>query len=342
MKTKLLVMSLFFLVPVLGACSASEEDSTGTGANDETSTAPASTEAADSGTTEGQAEVIESFALPGNNVFPEGVAYDPASGDFFVGNSEDGTIYRSNVREGPEEAEVFLEGRTDGRSVVFGMKVDEQGRLFAAGGSTGRTFVYDTASGDLVKAFDTAPDGRTLMNDVTATRDAAYFTDSFRPTLFRVPLTDENVGEIEPWLDLTGTPIEYGEGNNLDGIAATPDGRYLIVAQPTTRTLYRIDTRTEQVTQIDLGGGDISAVNGIWLDGGTLYVASDETDEIYLVELSEDFASATVGEPFTNPTLEFPTTIAKHDERLLVVNHQVEGEPVELPYTVSNIPVPEQ
>lgn len=338
---KLLTMPIFFLLFVLAACSGSEGNSAGIDANSETTANSAITEASEPETTGERAETTESFALPGRNIFPEGVAYDAASGDFYVSNSEDGTIYRSNVTEGPEEAEVFLEGRTDGRSIVFGMKVDEQGRLFAAGGSTGRAFVYDTATGDLIKAFDTNPNGQTLMNDVTVTQDAAYFTDSFRPTLFRVSLTDENVGEIEPWLDLSGTPIEYGEGNNLDGIAATPDGRYLIVAQPTTRNLYRIDTNTEQVTQIDLGGEDISAVNGIWLEDQNLYAASDETDEIFPVELSEDFTSGTVGEPFTDPSLEFPTTIAKHDEGLLVVNHQVEGEPVELPYTVSNISVPE-
>ncbi len=341
MKKKLFTIPLFFLLIVLGACGG-PESSDGTDTENETSANPAGTEAAEPENTGEQAETIESFALPGTNIFPEGVAYDSASGDFYVSNSEDGTIYRSNVNEGTEEAEVFLEGRTDGRSVVFGMKVDEQGRLFAAGGSTGRAFVYDTASGNLIEAFDTNPNGQTLMNDVTVTQDAAYFTDSFRPTLFRVPLTDEDVGEIEPWLDLSGSPIEYGEGNDLDGIAATPDGRYLIAAQPSSRTLYRIDTRPEQVTQIDLNGGDISAVNGIWLDGQTLYLASDETDEILPVELSEDFTSATVGEPFTDPSLEFPTTLAMHDRQLLVVNHQVEGEPVELPYTVSNIPVPEQ
>ncbi len=283
------------------------------------------------------------FELPGDQAFPEGVAYDPSSEDFFVGSSESGTIYRSNVGEAPQETEVFLEGRTDGRNVVYGMKVDEQGRLFVAGGGTGRAFVYDTGSGALIKALDTAPNGETLINDVTVTQDAAYFTDSFRPTLFRVPLTPDGVGEIEPWLDLEGTPIEYESGkNNLDGIAASPDGRYLIAAQPTTRGLYRIDTRTEQVTSIDLGRESLSAVNGIWLDGRTLYASSDETDEILPVELSEDFASGTIGEPFTDPSIEWPTTIAKHDDRLLVVNHQVEGEPLELPFTVSTIQIPEQ
>jgi hypothetical protein len=49
-----------------------------------------------------------------------------------------------------------------------------------------------------------------------------------------------------------------------------------------------------------------------------------------------------VGESFTDPSLAYPTTIAKYDERLLVVNSQFderEGEP-ELPFTVSDIEIP--
>jgi Cu-Zn family superoxide dismutase len=343
MKIETLIVLVLIFLPVLGACGGTLQDSSEENPGNDSSgesvpTNPSNTEPAGE-----QGTVTESFALPDRRAFPEGVAYDPASGDFFVGNSENGAIYRSNAEEGPKEAEVFLEGRTDGRSVVYGMKVDEQGRLFVAGGGTGRAFVYDARSGELIKALDTASNGETLINDVTVTQDAAYFTDSFRPTLFRIPLTADGVGDIEPWLDLADTPIEYEDGeNNLDGIAASPDGRYLIAAQPTTRGLYRIDTRTEQVTSIDLGRESLSAVNGIWLDGRTLYASSDETDEILPVELSEDFASGTIGEPFTDPSIEWPTTIAKYDDRLLVVNHQVEGEPLELPFTVSDIQIPEQ
>ena len=66
MKTKLLMTSLLFLIPALGGYGASEEGSAETGTSDETSTAPAPNEATDPGT-------IESFALPGRNIFPEGV-----------------------------------------------------------------------------------------------------------------------------------------------------------------------------------------------------------------------------------------------------------------------------
>ena len=52
------------------------------------------------------------FALPDGGGFPEGVAYDEATGDFYVGSTVDGTIYRGNVRTGT--VEVFLPGQEQG------------------------------------------------------------------------------------------------------------------------------------------------------------------------------------------------------------------------------------
>lgn len=128
------------------------------------------------------------FTLPGDAVYPEGIAYDAATGDLYVGSTRTGTVYRGDADE-PGELEVFLRGGQDGRTSVTGMKVDGYGRLFVAGRSTGRIFVYDTASGRLIRALAAPPAPRTLLNDVAVTDEAAYVTDSFRPQLFRVSLT---------------------------------------------------------------------------------------------------------------------------------------------------------
>lgn len=287
------------------------------------------------------------FALPGGRVFPEGVACDPASGNFFVGSTEDGTVFRGNVRSGAAGAEVFLPPGADGRDAVTGLKVDERGRLFVAGRRTGRAFVYDATSGRLIKALRTPPSERTLINDVAVTDDAAYFTDSFRPTLFRVPLTANGVGEMEPWLDLTGTPIAYGTGFNLNGIAATPDGRFLLAVHYDAGDLYRIDTRTREVTRVDLGSrnGTLTTGDGILLDDQALYVVRGGPGEIVPVNLSADLTRGEVGEAFSHPSFRAPTTIAAcGDGRLLVVNSQLNmeggGGLPELPFTVSSIPIP--
>jgi sugar lactone lactonase YvrE len=281
--------------------------------------------------------------LPGEQVFPEGVAYRSDTGDFYVGSTTDGTVFQGSVEGSPKEADVFLEPESDGRTTAIGMEVDEEGRLFIAGGETGRIFVYDTESADLVRRLDTPDTEATFLNDVAVTPDGrAYVTDSMRPVLFRVTSTGDGAGEAEPWLNFEGTPAEYEEGFNFNGIDATEDGQYLVAVQSNTGELFRIDTESKEVVEIDLGGETLTNGDGLLLDGRTVYVVRNEQELIVPVELSGEYIKGEVGEPFTDPSFAFPTTIAKTDGRLLVVNSQFdkqEGEP-ELPFTVSSVEVP--
>jgi sugar lactone lactonase YvrE len=285
----------------------------------------------------------ERYVLPGEQVFPEGVAYQSDTGDFYVGSTTDGTVFRGNVEGGPKEAEVFLEPESDGRTTAIGMEVGEDGRLFIAGGDTGRIFVYDTESTDQIRRLDTSDAGATFLNDVAVTPDGdAYVTDSLRPVLFRVPSTVDGVGEVEPWLTFEETPAEYEEGFNFNGIDATEDGRYLVAVQSNTGELFRIDIESKQVVEINLGGETLTNGDGLLLDGRTVYVVRNEQALIVAVKLSGEYIRGKVGEPFTDPSFAFPTTIAKTDGRLLVVNSQFdkqEGE-AELPFTVSSVEVP--
>jgi Cu-Zn family superoxide dismutase len=286
------------------------------------------------------------YALPGDEVYPEGVAYRPETGEFFVGSTTDGTVFRGNVGEPGAEAEVFLEPGEDGRTAATGMKVDPEGRLFVAGGDTGQLFVYDTSTGQALAGFRIQPEDEvTFVNDVALGPDgSAYFTDSMNPSLYRLFPYGEGGYGFEPFLDLEDTPIEYGEGINLNGIAATEDGRYLITVQSNTGNLYRIDTRSKEVMQVDLGGERLENGDGILLDGRTLYVVRNRQGLIFPVRLAQDFASGEVGEGFTDPSLAYPTTIVAYDGRLLVVNSQFgrrqSGEEPELPFAVSSLEIP--
>ncbi|MDZ4230544.1 MAG: hypothetical protein U1B77_01850, partial [Dehalococcoidales bacterium] len=97
---------------------------------------------------------VRTYALPGEQVFPEGVAYDPASDSFFTGSTNDGTIFRGDLASG--QVSVFSVGGADGRTAAIGMKVDSQTRrLWVAGGATGLIFVYNVDSGALVRKYTT-------------------------------------------------------------------------------------------------------------------------------------------------------------------------------------------
>jgi sugar lactone lactonase YvrE len=287
------------------------------------------------------------YVLPGSAVFPEGIAFEESTGDFFVSSTTDGTIFRANVAD--ETAREFLAGGGDGRTTAIGVAVDGSGRLFVAGGGTGTVWVYDSTSGDLLGRF-TTPAGATFLNDIAIDRSGdAYVTDSLRPIIWRitaeaVAAANGGTAAAEPWLDLTGTAITYQAGFNLNGIEATADGRSLVTVQSNTGALFRIDIATRTPTRIDLGSESVPAGDGLLLLGRTLYVAQNSLGLIARVGLDGDLTSGTVISRTGDPTLRFPTTIDFARGRLLVVNSQFNkrgpGLSPELPFTVSSIPLP--
>ncbi|MGB3635743.1 MAG: hypothetical protein WA982_17035 [Rubrobacteraceae bacterium] len=328
--TRMPILGLFALLAILLAACGGETGSTNGGSTNET--------AASGGTTQASAQTW-AYELTGDQVYPEGVVYQQSSGDFFVGSTSNGEIFRGSVQEGGGEAEVFLEGEQNDRTSAIGLALDGDGRLFVSGGDTGRMFVYDTESSDLVDSFQNDREN-TFVNDVTVVPSGdAYFTDSFSPVLYKLTATDGGY-EFEEWLDLTNTPIEYSDGFNLNGTVSTDDGRYLIVTHSTTGQLFRVDTESKEVAEIDLGDGEVAG-DGMVLDGQTLYAVTE--GEITQVEMSDDYATGTIENSFSDPSFKSPTTIAKYDDRLLVINSQFDaresGNP-ELPFTVSDVPIP--
>ncbi|MCZ7568637.1 MAG: hypothetical protein M5U01_08600 [Ardenticatenaceae bacterium] len=281
------------------------------------------------------------YILPGEAVFPEGIAAQQSAGVFYVSSTTDGTIFRGYFKD--QVTSVFLPGGEDGRTTATGLAVDEKNdRLFIAGGASGKLFVYDIASKTLLAAFDNGAT-TTFVNDVTVTRDGdAFATDSFRPVIYRVFVGVNGQFQFEEWLDLTGTPIEYQPGFNLNGIVASNDGKYLVVVQSNTGELFRITIATGEITKIDLGGETVTAGDGLLLKGRTLYVVRNQFEEIVEVRLTGDLSSGTIVSRTSDPSFAFPTTIAQLSGRLLVVNSQLnkQGQTPDLPFTVSSIKYP--
>ena len=281
------------------------------------------------------------YVVPGARVFPEGIAVQASTGAVFVGSTTDGTIFRAAGPGGRMER--WLPGGRDGRTAVTGLEVDPRGRLFAAGRDTGRAFVYDTATRRLIRALRAPGSGRTLVNDVAVTDAAAYFTDSHRPVLYRARLDGRRVGPLEPWLDLRGTAIPTGAGFGLNGIVASTDGRYLLTVHFDTGRLFRVDARTREVREVDLGGTALTTGDGMLLDGRDLLVVREEPGEVVPVRLSADLLRGRAGTPFGAGRLRFPTTAALRRGRVLVVNSQLDRAPDRgrPPFTVSALARPE-
>jgi sugar lactone lactonase YvrE len=255
-----------------------------------------------------------------DNFRPEGIAI--VGNEFFVGSIPTGTIYHGDLRTG-EGTELVVH---DDRAAI-GMKAD-RGRLFVAGGGTGGAWVYDASTGETLAQYSFAGQP-TFINDVVVTRDAAWFTDSQNPVLYRVPLgpNGDPAATFET-LDLEGD-FEQQPGFNTNGIAATPNGKTLVIVQSNTGKLFTVTpgTTTALTDEIELDGENVLQGDGILLDGKTLYVVQNRANMIAKIRLTPDLGSGTVLTRITSADFDVPTTIAEHGSRLYAVNARFEPPP---------------
>ena len=271
------------------------------------------------------------YAVPGERTFPESIAFDEDTGTFYTGSADRGIVYRGS--RNATEMIPHISGAA-APPASNGLRLLPSGELLVAGGRSGSLFVY-AADGSLVRGYNSTPSEQTFVNDAVVTSaDEAFVTDSIRPVLFRTDPSRR--GSLEPWLDLTRTPIKYGEGFNLNGIVATEDNRFLVVAQTNARRFWRIDRRSKEVRMIDTPNGEGGA-DGMRLRGNRLFAVRDGGVSVY--ELSVDALKAVLVSRVDDPRFNGPTAIAIDGDDLLVVNAQFaarEGVP-NLPFTITRV-----
>jgi hypothetical protein len=262
----------------------------------------------------GAAPFPDRIDLP-NGFSPEGIAIAPG-GTFYTGSLVDGSIYRGNVRTG--EGAVLVEAPDE--RIAVGMKV-HKGLLYVAGGDTGDGYVYDASTGTDVRTYSFTEAG--FVNDVVVTKEAAWFTDSVNPVLYKVPVspngTPGSQADVEV-VPLTGDIAFESTFPNVNGIDATPDGSTLVIVQSNTGELFTVDPSSGETSEIDLGGGDVAFGDGILLDGKTLYVVQNFLNQVATVALAPDLTSGEVVGHTPDDGFDIPTTVAEFGNALYVVN----------------------
>jgi sugar lactone lactonase YvrE len=261
---------------------------------------------------------------------PEGIAI--RANTFYVGSIPTGSIYRGNLRTGT--GSVFIQ-RT-GRAAI-GVEADNRSRLFVAGGPTGKAFVYNARTGADVASYDLAPG---FINDVVVTRTGAYFTNSNRAELYRIPIGNGGrLGTTVQTLVLQ-PPYVQGAGFNVNGIDATPNGRWLVIVQSSTGKLFRVNPSTGATVEIALGGESVPNGDGILLDGKTLYVVQNQLNRIAVIRVNATLTSGRVVTRIMDGRFAVPTTIDDLGRRLYAVNARFGSPPATTDYQVVQVRKP--
>ena len=283
------------------------------------------------GTAAAAAPFPETTPLP-TGFQPEGV--DTRGATAYAGSLADGDVVTVDLRTG--EVTHLVDNQLEDGRVAVGLAV-ERGLVFVAGGPTGKALVYDADTGEEVADLDLVdPASGTFVNDVVVSGDSAWFTDSFQPQLYRVPLSGGAVGEPET-VPLSGPAADFVDGFNLNGIEAK--GGELIVVNSTLGELYAVG-RDGDSRVIDLGGDVVTAGDGLLLVGKRLYVVRNQLNQVDVVELTGDLSSGEVVGSITSDAFDVPTTVAKHGNRLVLVNARFGNpDPPNADYDLVQVPI---
>ncbi len=273
-----------------------------------TSSAPSTGPDVDSGSTDVAADSTggptgyqDVYDLEGDELFPEGVAFDPVGEAFYVGSLGDGSIRKMTVA-----GEQTLHGEApEGMWTSSGLKVDaDAGRIWVCANSADMSAIwqFDLDSGDLQQSYDLEDIAMGAgCNDVALdAQGRVYVSDPPLGTVHRI----EAGGAAEAWSTHPDFAMEV-PGLGLNGLAMTPDEQYLIVAKFTPQRLFRIAMDDpDDVVTVDLSGDEfaglvpISGCDGIVFSGDALYVTFAEV--VKRVDFADDWSTGVVS------TLEVP------------------------------------
>jgi sugar lactone lactonase YvrE len=251
---------------------------------------------------------------------PEGIEVGRGT-TFYVGSVANGAIYQGDLRTGT--GAILVPGAAG--KAATGIELDSRNRLFVAGAATGTATVYNAGTGALIRTYTlgTAP---TFINDVVVTPTAAYFTDSQKPVLYRVPIGPTGALGNAQTIDLSGDYAHVDGEFNLNGIDATPSGKTLVAVQSVNGKLYRIDPATGVAKTISLGTGSVPNGDGILLTGNTLYVVQNQLNRVAVIALGFGLSTGQIVTRLTDSDFSVPTTIDDFGHWLYAVNARF-GQP---------------
>jgi sugar lactone lactonase YvrE len=254
------------------------------------------------------------------NLYPEGLAYDPLHQRFFVSSTESSIIH---AVDWDGTLSPFIEDERIPAS--FGLEVDtiHERLLLTATNRATESFlgIYDLETGENLhfvdlKALDAESRAFTFVNDVTVDAEGnAYVTDSIRGYIYRVDLE----GNASIFLDSPNFKRQFA----LNGIAYHAEGDFLIAVQGTD--LIKIPLSDPQNFAVIETGESLGGQDGLaFLDENTLAIASFSGGRVYRLESDDEFTTASLTGIAVIGSVT-PTTLAAVDNSVYVLHSYLQA-----------------
>jgi hypothetical protein len=106
----------------------------------------------------------------------------------------------------------------------------------------------------------------------------------------------------------------------LTAHAATADGNTLIVDNTVLDKLFTVNPITGASAPINVAGLIPNSLDGLRLEGSSLWIVENTANTVIRVTLSHDLSSGTITSTITSPLFDDPTTAAKYGDELALPN----------------------
>ncbi len=249
------------------------------------------------------------FTITDKTLIPEGIAYDPLSGRFFIGSLAQDKIIVIDKRGRNKD---FIRRGQDGIWQVLGMKVDPVRKdLWVCSASERDTldgyagvFRYDLKSGKLKKKYTVDNKGGLhLFNDlVIDPKGNVFLTDSKAGKVYTITTRSDSLTPLD-------IPVRFIYPN---GLALSEGEKFLFVADFTGLT--KVDLSNRHVTKITAEGVTyLNWIDGMYFHANSLIVIqnpgqqADRVARLYLDSQSERIIRSEVLQSF-HPHFNIPTT----------------------------------
>lgn len=244
------------------------------------------------------------FQIADPSFAPEGIAYDPASKQFFVGS----VTHKRIVRISPDGKLTPFSKPDDGLQQVLGVAVDAKRRTLYAVSTNALTrgkplhnavMAFDIGSGKRTGAYH-VPDALQLNDVAIAPNGDVYASDSASGAIWRIA-----AGQVSSF-------IAPGAVRGSNGLVVSPDGRALYVAHSTG--VARVDTATAKVDRlVPPARQTVAAIDGLYFWNGDLIGIQNITNPGRVIRIRLDQAGMRIASVDTlqshhNAAFDEPTT----------------------------------
>jgi sugar lactone lactonase YvrE len=259
------------------------------------------------------------FTIPEHDLYPESVAYDPVSGDYFLGSMGQSRILRIHPDGSYGDFVRDLEPKL--RSSL-GMKVDAprrrlwvcSGRWTLFGDQEGAAFtgvlLFDLDDGALIRSWLMAqPSPGQIFNDIAlAANGDAFVSTTLFGRIYRISPEEE---DMELLLDRPGL--------QTNGITLGPEGDVLFFTLD--RDINRMDLETGEVRRLEGPEEASPGTDGLYFHDGSLVALQPRRQRIVRFRLDESLRTIRRVEILAEAeeTFAYPTTGVLVGDRLVYV-----------------------